>query len=278
MPKKKLNASENKIFTKSEMKSFYFSDKIIERVLYKTKIQYFYLNNDLKIKTKNNEVLNGCLLTGNATIIYNKESYNFNQFDFFFLPSGHDLVIKIDQQIKEPYKICLFYCPIEVDVDANFEISSFELNKFVPRGDHGSKTKMATYRTVWTAIKNGYFMSGFTNVPNESLKQGVITSVNLEENEDGNLEIHPHIHPEYPEVYIMCIDDEKYAISQYLINTDGKTICKDLSDGDGLFFPGNLGHSNFSRPLYKLLKYCMYMWIIPTFGAVSEVNPITLRV
>ncbi len=144
------------------MESFYFcdpKDKVIERVLYKTKIQYFYLNNDLKIKTNNNEVLNCCLLTDNATIIYNKEFYNFNQFDFFFLPPGHDLLIKIDQQVRKSYKICLFYYPIKenVDMDADFEIAHFELNKFVPRGEHSSKTKMATYRTVWTAIKNGYF-------------------------------------------------------------------------------------------------------------------------
>ena len=54
-------------------------------------------------------------------------------------------------------------------------------------------------------------MSGFTNIPNESLKQGVITSVNLERNQDGNMEIYSHIHPDYPEVYIMCIDDNNYA-------------------------------------------------------------------
>ncbi len=281
MNSEKLNASENRIFTKSEMESLYFRDpkaRIIERVLNKTKIQYFYLDNDLKIITKNNEVLNGCLLSGDAKLIYNKETYNFSQFDFFFLPPGHDLVINIDLPSKKSYKICLFYYLIEENVEADFEIAHFELNKFVPRGDHSSKTKMATYRTVWTAIKNGYFMSGFTNVPNKSLKQGVITSVNLELNKNGKFEIYPHIHPEYPEVYIMCIDDEKYGISQYLINTEGKTVCRDLADGDGLFFPGNLGHSNFSRPFYKDLKYCMYLWIIPTFGAVSIVNPKTLRV
>ena len=137
---------------------------------------------------------------------------------------------------------------------------------------------MATYRTVWTAFKNGYFMSGFTNIPLESLRSGVITSVNLEETNEGNIEIYPHIHPEYPEVYIMCIDDVNYAVSQYLINTEGKSICKDLSDGEGLFFPGNLGHSNICRPFYKGPKFCMYMWMIATRGKIETVSPITLKV
>ena len=76
----------------------------------------------------------------------------------------------------------------------------------------------------------------------------------------------------------MCIDDDNYAITQYLINKEGKSICKDLKDGDGLFFPGDLGHSNFARPFYKDLKYCMYYWCIPTFGKVDLVDPITMMV
>jgi hypothetical protein len=100
----------------------------------------------------------------------------------------------------------------------------------------------------------------------------------LIKNENDDIEIYPHIHPEYPEVYIMCIDDENYAISQYLINTKGQSVCRDLSDGEGLYFPGFLGHCNFTRPFYKNIKYCMYMWIIPTFGKVETVEPITIKV
>ena len=281
MNSKKSFNSDNRIFTKTEMYSFYLEDpkiKMIEREISNSKVQYFYFENDLKIKTKKKEVLNGCLLSGNAVIINNDSSYNFDQFDFFFLPPGQELKIKINPQSSKNYKICLFYYPVKGIVDAVFEVANFDLNKFVQRGEHGSRNIMATYRTVWTAIRNGYFMSGFTNIPNESLKQGVITSVNLEENDIGNTEIYPHIHPGYPEVYIMCIDDDKnYAITQYLINTKGQSICRDLTDGEGLFFPGNLGHSNFARPFYKNLNHCMYYWCIATFGKAETVNPITLK-
>jgi len=267
--------------TKSEMNSFFLEDprkEMIERELNKIKMQYYYFNNDLKIRTKENEILNGCLLAGNAVIVYNDISYDFNKFDFFFLPSNQEIIIKIDPQLSKNNKICLINCPMRGEINAKFEIQHFDMKKFIPRGEYGSKEKMATYRTVWTAIKNGYFMSGFTNIPNESLKQGVITSVNLEKNDDGNIEIYPHIHPEYPEVYIMCIDNENYAISQYLINMNGQSTCRDLTDGEGLFFPGNLGHSNFARPFYKNLKYCMYMWIMFTKGLTETVQPITLKV
>ncbi len=263
------------------MYSFYFDDpktESIQREFDNVKIEYFYFDNDLKIKTKQNEVLNGCLLSGGASLLYDDTKYNLNQFDLFFLPPERELLIKINPQPSGYYKLCLFYSSIRVEVGAEFEIQHFNLEKFVPRGELSSNEVMAIYRTVWTAIKNGYFMSGFTNIPNGSLKQGVITSVNLEENKEGNIEIYPHIHPDYPEVYIMCIDDDNYAITQYLINNEGCSVCKDLSNGDGLFFPGFLGHSNFARPTYKNLKYCMYMWIIPTFGKIESVNPITLKV
>ncbi|MHA1148543.1 MAG: hypothetical protein ACTSR8_09895 [Promethearchaeota archaeon] len=273
--------ADAKEYSKEKMYSFYLEDpkyKMIERELNNTKIQYFYFNTDLKLRTQKTELLNGCLLKGDAVIIYEEVLYNFDRFDFFFLPPNKEMEIKINSESKEKYKICLFYYSLEQEISADFEIAHFSLEKYLPRGEFSSEEKMATYRTVWTAIKNGYFMSGFTNIPNESLKTGVITSVNLEQNKEGKTEIFPHIHPDYPEVYIMCIDDDYYAISQYMINIKGQTVCKDLSDGEGLFFPGSLGHSNFARPLYKELKYCQYLWIIPTFGQIEMVAPITLRV
>ncbi len=272
--------AEGEVLSKSEMNSFYLEDpknQPASKELNNTKMQYFYFKDDLKLVTKENEVLNGCLLSGDATLMHDGASQMIKQFDFFFLPPEQELVIKLPPQTNQPHKICSCSYSIEEKVKAHFEVQHFYMEKFIPRGEHGSETKMATYRTVWTAIKNGYFMSGFTNIPNESLKQGVITSVNLEKDDQGRIEVYPHIHPEYPEVYIMCIDDENYAISQYLINVKGESICKDLTNGEGLFFPGSLGHSNFSRPLYRDLKYCMYMWIIPTFGMANTVNPITLK-
>ena len=273
--------SENKVYSKDEMYSFYLKDPLeglIERELNDTKIQYFYFDKDLDVNSRPNEIINACLLSGSAKIIYNGERYEINQFDIFFLPPNNSLTIQVDSNLKKKNKICIYHCPIQVEINFPFEIQHYNPEKFIPRGELGSDTKMATYRTVWTAFKNGFFMSGFTKIPLESLKSGVITSVNLEKTEEGNVEIYSHIHPEYPEVYIMCIDDKNYAISQYLINTEGKSICKDLSDGEGLFFSGNLGHSNFCRPFYKNIQYCMYLWIIPTFGKTEGVDPITLKV
>ena len=281
MPVQNQIPSDIKVYSKSEMHSFYLDDPIegmIESELNNTRMRYFYFDKDLNLKTKRNEVLNGCILSGNATIEYDGTTDDFNQFDFFFLPPEKELKIKINQESNKKYKICLYSYIIEEEINADFEIQHYSLDKYVPRGEHGSKSKMATHRTVWTAIKNGYFMSGFTNIPNVSLKQGVITSVNLDENKEGNKEIYSHIHPEYPEVYIMCIDDDNYAISQYLINIQGQTVCRDLTDGEGLFFPGSLGHSNFSRPFYKDLKFCQYLWIIPTFNKADTIKPITLKV
>lgn len=267
--------------SKSDMMDFYFEDpisKAIEREINISKVKYFYFNKDLIIKTKVNEVLNGCLLSGNTTIIHNQKNYELNQFDFFFLPPDVSIMIKAQSKSRKKLKICLYSYYVKDKPNITFDIQRFDMNKLIPRGERSSEEKMATFRTVWTAIKNGYFMSGFTNIPNESLQQGVITSVNLEESNDKKKQIYSHIHPEYPEVYIMCIDDPNYAITQYLINSEGKSVCKNLENGDGLFFPGVLGHCNFARPLYKELKYCMYMWIIATYGKTDTVNPITLKV
>lgn len=241
-------------------------------------LKYFEFDADLVLKTKKNEVLNGCLLLGNNKIIYNEKDFTFSQFDFFFIPPNKEIIIKGGLEEKSPQILCLLSYSGVNNIEAEFEVQQFNLDKFLPRGEPSSESKMSTFRTVWTAIKNGYFMSGFTNIPNQSLKQGVITSVNLEEDNEGNIEIYSHIHPNYPEVYIMCIDDQKYAITQYLISEEGQSVCMDLQNGDGLFFPGNLGHSNFARPFYKNLKYCMYMWIIPTFHKADSINPSTLKV
>lgn len=267
--------------SKSEMYSYYLKDpkiKPFEQKLGEAKIQYFYFDNDLEISTKSNEVVNACLLSGNAVAVYEGAPYNFDQFDFLFLPPEKQITIKIDPKPDTAYKICLIYSQVKNKKDRDFEIQHFDLTKFVPRGELSTRDRVATYRTVWTAIKNGYYMSGFTNIPQKALQQGVLTSVNLVENEYGNMEIYPHIHPEYPEIYIYCIPEEKVAVTQYLINEDGESICRDLEDGDGVFFPGNLGHMNFTKPTYKNLEYCMYMWIIPTYGLEDSVEPITLRV
>ncbi|MFW9946032.1 MAG: hypothetical protein ACFFDX_04300 [Candidatus Odinarchaeota archaeon] len=269
------------IFSKSEMLSYFFDDpkqESLERNLNNTRIQYFYTQKDLKIKTQSNEILNACLLSGEGTLLYKKKEYEINQFDFFFMPPANEVLLKVDSRFSGKCKICVFRYNINQKIEYDFENQHYSPEKFIPRGDHSSKEKMATYRTVWTAFKNELFMSGFTNIPSESLRSGVITSVNLEKNKSGNVEIFSHIHPQYPEVYIMCIDDDKYAITQYLINKEGYSVCKDLSDGDGVFFPGSLGHSNFARPIYKKLDYVMYMWIIPTFGITDAVNPVTLKI
>jgi hypothetical protein len=272
--KKLTNSSQNKILlNKSDMHSFYFENpkQSIERELNNTKLRYFYFNSELKLRTKRQEVLNGSLLEGKASLIYENIKYNLNQFDLFFLPHEKELVIK--PEFGKKSKVCIVSSFTGKEVNANFEIQYFDLKKFIPRGEFGSSEKMATYRTVWTAIKNGYYMSGFTNIPNESLRQGVVTSVNLEENK-----IYSHIHSNFPEVYIYCIDDDNYAITQYLVNYKGKSVCKDLTNGEGVFFPGNLGHINFSKPFYKNLKYCLYLWIIPTFGLKADIEPVTLKI
>jgi hypothetical protein len=269
--KKLDNSSNNKEeLTKSMMYSFYFEDPEdpIEREFNNVKLKYFYFNSELKLNTNKQEILNGSLLEGKAILTYNDTKFDLNQFDLFFLPPEQKFSIKPQNKCK----ICLVFSLSGRDVNAKFEIQRFNLERFIPRGEFGSEHKMATYRTVWTAIKNGFFMSGFTNIPNEALKQGVLTSVNLEDNQ-----IFPHTHPNFPEVYIYCIDDKHYAVTQYLTNSKGQSVCKDLSNGEGVFFPGNLGHINFSKPYYKTLKYCLYLWIIPTFGRESDIKPVILR-
>jgi hypothetical protein len=263
---------------KERLNSYYFnnpSDNIVEKHLDDVKLKYLIFENELSFQSKPRELVNGCLLEGKGTLNYEQKSFEINKFDIFFLPSNKS--IKINLQESNSSKICLMSYEVENIVNTNFELENFNLDKFLPRGEHSSSNLMSTYRTVWTAIKNGYFMSGFTNIPTSSLKEGAITSVNLEKNKDGNEEIYAHIHPGNPEVYIACIDDKKYALTQYLISQEGISVSHDLNDGEGAFFPGECGHSNFARPTYKNLKYCMYLWMIPTFGRSSTVNPITLR-
>lgn len=264
---------------KTVMNSLYFEDplnKKIERSLNQVSLEYFYFKEDFNLKVPEEQVLCGCLLSGNSHLEYKEQKNNLEQFDFFFLPEGGQATITNRSQEKS--KICMLYSPILNRISKKFIIDPYQKADFIDRGESGSNTKMATFRRVWTAIKNGYFMAGITSLPRESLNQGVVTSVNIEESEEGGFRIYPHIHPDYPEVYIFAIDDKNYAITQYLINQKGETVCKDLTDGGGFFFPGELGHMNFGRPFYKKLKYCYYIWIIPTFGLRESVEPITLPV
>ncbi|MFX0134470.1 MAG: hypothetical protein ACFFDN_12595 [Candidatus Hodarchaeota archaeon] len=259
---------KEKITNKSILLSYFFEDpkdKAVDREINKIKVNYYYFDSEIKLRTEKNQVLNGSLLLGNAFLIHNNNEFYLNQFDIFFMPPENQLVIKSETKLKN--KIALILSTIKRKVDLNFEIQRYDLKKFVTRGEPSSIEKMSTYRSVWTAFKNGFFMSGITNIPNSSLKTGAVTSVNLEKNkEKGNVQIYSHIHPDFPELYIFLIDDDNYAITQYLINSKGQSVCKDLSNGDGLFFPGHLGHINFARPYYKNLKYCSYLWFIPTFG------------
>lgn len=265
---------------KERLNSYYFnnpSDNMVERELNHVKLKYLIFENELSLQTEPKELVNGCLLEGKGTLNYEQRSYEINKFDIFFLPPKKS--IKINLQDSNSSKICFLSYEVEtlVNTELELELEKFNLDKFLPRGEHSSSNLMSTYRTVWTAIKNGYFMSGFTNIPSRSLKEGTITSVNLEKNQSGNEEIYAHIHPGNPEVYIACVDDNKYALTQYLINREGISVSHDLNNGEGAFFPGECGHSNFARPIYKNLKYCMYLWMIPTFGRSTTVNPITLK-
>ena len=263
---------------KEKLYSYYFSNpskEIIERELLNVKLRYFCFNNQLLLQSGAKEIINGCLLSGNCTVEFEENTYQLDKFDIFFLPPMKSMLIEVKE--SKTSKICLMHSFIETEITAQFELKKYDIDEFLPRGLHSSSNLMSTYRTVWTAIKNGYFMSGFTNVPQRSLKEGTITSVNLEKNRDGKDEIYAHIHPGNPEVYIACVDDEKYAMTQYLINQEGDSVSRDLTDGEGVFFPGEYGHSNFTRPTYKKLNYCMYLWMIPTFGKSTTVNPITLK-
>jgi hypothetical protein len=51
-----------------------------------------------------------------------------------------------------------------------------------------------------------------------------------------------------------------------------------MTDGGGVFFPGNLGHMNFAKPFGKNIQYCMYLWFISTQGKTTLVSPQTLRI
>ena len=266
---------------KSKMRNLFFEDpqpNAVKRQLDNNRLQYFYFNEDLSIFTKDTEILNGCLLKGQGELKYQGTSYEINQFDIFFLPSSEDLSIHLKSKEVNKCKICLHYSRVSSPVAVDFELQKFSLDKFVPRGEFSSEKRMATYRTVWTAIRNGYFMSGFTNIPTKALRQGVVTSVNIESQCENNKEIFPHIHPGFPEVYIFCIDDDKYAVTQFLIDEEGNSVCQDITDGGGVFFPGNLGHMNFAKPFGKEIRYCMYLWFIATLGKVTTIVPRTLRV
>lgn len=263
---------------KEKLYSYFFSDpsqEMVERELLNVKLRYFYFDNQLIIQTGPREIINGCLLSGDCAVEFEENTYQLGKFDIFFLPPTKSMLIEVKGSSIS--KICLMHSYAETEIKAQFELKKFDLDEFLPRGLHSSSNLMSTYRTVWTAIKNGYFMSGFTNVPQRSLNEGTITSVNLEKNAKGNDEIYAHIHPGYPEVYIACVDDEKYAMTQYLISQEGDSVSRDLTDGEGVFFPGECGHSNFTRPTTKNLDYCMYLWMIPTFGKSTTVNPITLK-
>lgn len=270
--------------TREQMYQFYFSDpkdhpfsKIINQVA----VEYFYFTAPLTILTNDNEVCNFCLLKGSCRLMLESKQYIIDQFDLVYLPPK--LAVTITPSMSDPFsnKICIVKNPLLANhkgaTDSAFQIQRFSFTKFIPRGAHGAAQKMATYREVWTAFKNGFFMSGFTNIPQSALVQGVVTSVNLEEKQ-GAIQIHPHIHPGYPEIYIYCIDDasDSIAVTQYLINARGQSIARDLIDGEGIFFDGSLGHINFTKPTYQELKYCLYLWIIPTFGKTTDVIPITL--
>jgi hypothetical protein len=266
--------------TKSDMASFFFVDpkkEAVNREMKGVKINYYYFNSRITIKTEKNQILNASLLLGDASLILNEMEIHLNQFDIFFIPPEKEFSI-IGKSNSE-CKIVLIFNNIESKVENTFEIQRYDLENFIPRGEPCSNEKIATFRTVWTAFNNEYFMSGITNIPNESLKTGVVTSVNLEKNKEKKIiEIYSHVHPDFPEVYILLIDDDNYAITQYLINSKGQSVCMDLSNGDGLFFPGHLGHLNFAKPFYKNLKYCSYIWFIPTFGKKGGIKPITLKV
>lgn len=90
----------------------------------------------------------------------------------------------------------------------------------------------------------------------------------------------PHTHDGYPEVYAFSISSpggEAVAVTQYLVARSGLSVAREMRDGDGLFFPGHLGHANFARPTYKPVDHVLYAWIIPTFGRVDRVEPVTMR-
>jgi len=271
--------------TRQEMYGYYFSDpkeQGFTKVINHVEVKYNYFTKPIAISTGDSEVCNFCLLKGASNLFRAEHKTLLNQFDLGFLPENEHVLIKPLVVDRWANKICIMTNPISGTPNrvskSKFEIQRFSFDKFVPRGEFGDTQKITTYREVWTAFKNGYFMSGFTNIPQDALTQGVITSVNLEK-EGQTIKILSHIHPDYPEIYIYCIDDptNSVAVTQYLINTQGQSVAKDLTDGEGIFFDGSLGHLNFTKPTYKPVQYCLYMWIIPTFGKVQDVQPQSLN-
>ncbi|MHA1830308.1 MAG: hypothetical protein ACTSWR_02095 [Candidatus Helarchaeota archaeon] len=274
-----------KIPTKKEMYSYYFQEPInkkFEKEIKHVKIKYFYFQDPIELNTRENTVFNFCILKGTSILLRDKRKFNLSQFDMVFVPEKDKIQIIPNSKDLYANKICLIEAPVLNKINENlnpqFEIKKFSFKNFIPRGEPGNSERLATYREVWTAFRNGYFMSGFTKIPKKVFGQGVITSVNLERSDNGKIKIYSHIHPDYPEIYIFCIDDDTktIAVTQYLINSKGESVCMDLVDGDGLFFDGSLGHMNFIRPIYRELRYLMYMWIIPTFGKEQDIKPITL--
>ncbi|MDD1777791.1 MAG: hypothetical protein LUQ65_06430 [Candidatus Helarchaeota archaeon] len=271
--------------TKIEMYDHYFEDpkgNKFQKEINHVKVQYFYFQSPFTIQTGRNEVCNFCIVKGSSQLTHTQEHFTLNQFDMVFLPPNEHITINPGSKDEFQNKICIVTAPIlenhTKEHPIKFEIQRFALEKFLPRGELGDTRKMATYREIWTAFKNGYFMSGFTNIPQTALAQGVITSVNLEK-EGETIKIYSHIHPGYPEIYIYCIDDPTASIpvTQFLINIEGQSVSKNLTDGAGIFFDGSLGHMNFVKPTYRNLKYCLYMWIIPTYGKVQDITPQSLK-
>jgi hypothetical protein len=267
------------------MYNLYFSDprqKQIIRTINQVTVRYYYFSESIMVFTGPNEVCNFCLLKGKVNLLREQAQTELRQFDLVFLPPNEQVQLIPRNQDPLTNKICIVTTPLLGEkgkkATPKMEIQRFSLEKFIPRGELGDTQKMATYREVWTAFKNGYFMSGFTNIPQQSLTQGVVTSVNIEK-EKNDIKVFSHVHPGYPEIYIYCIDDPDgtVAVTQFLINKKGQSVSKDLTDGEGIFFDGSLGHINFTKPTYKQLEYCLYMWIIPTYGKAEDVVPITLR-
>ncbi len=266
------------------MQDFFFDDPVsgkLKKSLGDTSVEYFYFDENFIIETKNKQVANAALLKGKSQLTLKDRKYELKQFDMFFLPPNTSVQIFPKEIDFINNKICIVKTPIistDINPDCKFDLQRFEFNNFLPRGELSDNKKMGTFRTVWTAFKNGYFMSGLTDIPSISLKQGVVTSVNIEKSTNGDLEIYPHIHYGFPEVYIFCIPDKTTAVTQYLINNSGESIVRERYNGEGLLFPGHLGHMNFAKPNYKNLKYCIYMWIIGTYGKVANIEPITLKI
>lgn len=271
--------------TKIQMYNHYFEDprgNVFQKEINYAKCQYFYFQSPITIQTGKNEVCNFCILKGSSQLVRTHENFTLHEFDMVFLPTNEHITVDPGSKDKFQNKICIVTAPIlethTKEHPISFEIQRFALENFLPRGELGDTQKMATYREIWTAFKNGYFMSGFTNIPKIALAQGVITSVNLEK-EGEMTKIYSHIHPGYPEIYIYCIDDPtaSVAVTQFLINAKGQSVSKDLTDGEGIFFDGSMGHMNFLKPTYNNLKYCLYMWIIPTYGKIQDIIPQSLK-